>query len=416
MKLVEEAQTQKSPTQRFAERFERIFVPVVLLSVVTVIVLPPLAGWLSWSDAFLRAMTMMVAASPCALAIATPSAILAGIAQAARHGVLIKGGVHLELLGTIDVMALDKTGTITAGQPEVTEVVGWDAMRREVLALAATAESRSEHPLARAIVASAQREEITLHEVQSVSSIVGLGVEAEVDGQTVRVGALELFDDESGSSLTSDQRAAVERLQGRGQTIVLVQQQDRLLGLIGLSDRPRPNARSALRQLTALGIRSLVMLTGDHQRVAEAIAREVGVGQFRAGLMPEDKVTAIQQLRAQYGEVAMVGDGVNDAPALALASVGIAMGASGSDVALETADVALMADDLMRLPFTVALSRQTRRIIRQNLFIALGVILVLIPVVLLGYAGIGVAIVFHEGSTLLVVANALRLLRFQTRA
>ena len=360
IQLVAEAQTQKSPTQRFAERFERVFVPVVLLCVVAVIVVPPVAGWLSWSDAFLRAMTMLVAASPCALAIATPSAILAGIAQAARHGVLIKGGVHLEVLGTIDAMAFDKTGTLTCGVPEVTDVVVWEATRDELLALAAAAESRSEHPLARAVVTAAQREGLTLAEVQDVTSIVGLGVAARVGGQVVRVGAVDLFHLSEGTPLPAEKMAAVEQLQREGKTIVLVERGSHLLGLIGLADRPRPDAQPTMQALTRLGIRSLVMLTGDHERVAEVMAAEVGIGQYRAGLMPEDKVAAIRQLREEYGEVAMVGDGVNDAPALATASVGIAMGASGSDVALETADVALMSDDLSRLPFTVALSRQTR--------------------------------------------------------
>lgn len=413
VQMVEEAQTQKSPTQQFTEKFERIFVPVVLAGVVAVIVLPPVSGWLTWSDSFLRAMTILVAASPCALAIATPAAILAGIAQAARNGVLIKGGVHLEMLGRLTAMAFDKTGTITRGEPEITDISPYaDTSRDDLLRITAAVESRSSHPLAQTVVASASRAGLELPNVDDVNSITGRGVEAMLGGQHVQIGNLDLFAGEVGSSLPDDFVERVTRLQQDGKTTMVITRDGQPLGVIALADRPREQAKRTLQRLRGMGMNRLIMLTGDNERVAAAISREVGLTDYRASLLPEEKVSAVKEYLGQFGHVAMVGDGVNDAPALTTSSVGIAMGAGGTDVALETADVALMADDLSKLPFAVGLGRQTRAIIRQNLVVSLGVIASLIPVALFGLAGIGVAIIFHEGSTLLVVANALRLLRY----
>ncbi len=414
IQMVEEAQAQKSPTQRFTDRFGRIFVPLVLVGVVLVIVVPPLAGWLSWADAFLRGMTILVAASPCALAIATPAAVLAGIGQAARNGVLIKGGVHLENLGALRAIALDKTGTLTRGRPEVTALLPLDGTgEEELLRLAAAVESRSNHPLAQAIVRRAQEAGLTgLPPVGEVQAVTGRGLRASLDGRRVRIGNLKLFEAEGGPPVPDRIARQVESLEGKGQTTMIVQAGDRFLGIIGLADRPRESARPTLERLRELGIGALIMLTGDNERVAAAIARQVGLTEYKADLLPDEKVEAVRELLARYGQAAMVGDGVNDAPALATATVGIAMGAGGSDVALETADVALMADSLAALPFAVGLSRQARRIIRQNLVVALGVVALLIPFALFGWAGIGVAIIFHEGSTLAVVANALRLLGY----
>jgi Cd2+/Zn2+-exporting ATPase len=414
VQMVEEAQTQKSPTQRFTERFERVFVPVVLVGVGLVLLLPPLFGWLSFAESFLRAMTILVAASPCALGIATPSAVLSGVAQAARNGVLLKGGMHLENLGRVDAMAFDKTGTITRGQPEVTDLVPLDeANEVELLRLAAAAESRSQHPLARAIVRLAEERGLELPGVGDVQAVVGRGLRAEVDGQVVAIGNLKLFEEPASGEVPDSVGSRVAELENAGKTTMVVQADGRFLGIIALADRPRHEANSTLARLRNLGIRRLIMITGDNERVAAAIAREVGIDEYRANLLPEDKVEAVKLLLKDYGEVAMVGDGVNDAPAMAVATVGIAMGSAGSDVALESADVALMADDLSKLPFAVALSRESRRIIRQNLVASLGVIALLIPAALFGLASIGIAIVFHEGSTLVVVANALRLLGFR---
>ncbi len=411
--MVEEAQAQKSPTQRFTERFERIFVPTVLVAVVVMIVVPPLVGWLSWSVAFLRAMTMLIAASPCALAIATPAAVLSGIGQAARHGVLIKGGVHLENLGALQALALDKTGTITAGKPIVTDIIPLAGQSEaELLRLTAAVENRSQHPLALAVVREAQARSLTLPPIGELQSITGRGVRADVDGKTIRVGSLKLYQDELGAppAVLAEQ---VQALEAAGKTTMVVSGDAAVLGILALADQPRPLVDRTLAQLKQLGITALVMLTGDNRRVAETVASAVGVTEIKAELLPEDKVTTIKALLAEHGKVAMIGDGVNDAPALAHATVGIAMGAGGSDVALETADVALMSDDLGKLPFAVALSRQSRRIILQNVWLSVGVIALLVPSAVFGVAGISIAIVLHEGSTLLVVANALRLLGFR---
>ena len=413
IKMVEEAQTQKSPTQSFTDNFERIFVPVVLATVVLAAVLPPLLGWLAWKVAILRALSTLVAAAPCALALATPAAVLAGIGQAARNGVLIKGGVHLENLGALEAIALDKTGTITRGKPEVTDtLVFGDITKQELLRLAASVESRSAHPLAQAVVRKAQDQKLELVASGELQSLTGRGVQAEVNGSLVRIGSPKLFTD-ANIEVPQEAAEANQKLGEAGKSTMLIGLGERVIGVLALADQPRPETPATLAQLKKLGIKSLIMLTGDNQRVADTIAKTVGLTDVRADLMPENKVTAIQELLKQYGKVAMVGDGVNDAPALANATVGIAMGAGGTDVALETADVALMADDLSKLPFAVALSRESRRVIQQNLFISLGVIALLVPSTLFGFANIGIAVFFHEGSTLVVVANALRLLRFR---
>jgi len=415
VQMVEEAQSQKSPTQTFAESFERRFVPCILVVVALAAVVPPLAGWLSWDDALLRAISTLVAASPCALALATPAAVLAGIAQAARNGVLTKGGVHLENLGGLRAIALDKTGTLTLGRPEVSDIVPAEGVSGpDLLTLAASVEQRSNHPLAEAVVRKAAGQNLALFPSGELKNLPGRGVECDVNGEVVRIGNARMFD-EAGLALPAPLVAAMQALGESGKPIMIVGHGTAVLGVLALADGLRPETPAVLRRLSDMGIRSLIMLTGDNAQVAGTIARAAGVTDVRSGLLPEDKVTAIQDLMQQHGQVAMVGDGVNDAPALAHATVGIAMGAGGSDVALETADVALMGDDLSKLPFAVALSRQSRAIIRQNLWIALGVIALLVPSTLFGFARLGVAVVFHEGSTLVVVANALRLLRFKLR-
>ena len=410
IQMVEEAQTQKSPTQRFTSRFQRIFVPVILIGIALVIVVPPLIGWLTWEVAFLRAMAILVAASPCALAIATPSAVLSAIARAARSGVLVKGGVHLENLGAVKAIAFDKTGTLTEGKLQVTNVEPLEGTTTtDILKIAAAVESRSKHPLAQAIVRKAQEENIDFVSAEDVQSFSGKGVRAVLNGRTIAIGNLKLFDDDVSGALVE----RVHALEEGGKTTMVVRADGRFLGIIALADQPRPTARPTLEKLRRLGVKACIMLTGDNERVAAAIAKSVALTDFRASLLPDEKVEAIKALIAEYKHVAMVGDGVNDAPAMTAATVGIAMGAGGTDVALETADIALMADDLSKLPLAVGLSRQSRRVIKQNLVISLGVIAMLIPAALFGLAGIGVAIVFHEGSTLVVVANALRLLKFK---
>lgn len=410
--LVEEAQTQKAPTQRFTERFERIFVPAVLLADVLLIVVPPLLGLWTWGTSFYRGMALLVAASPCALALGTPSAVLAGIAQAARKGVLIKGGAYLENLGTLRALAMDKTGTITVGTPDVTDLVPAGGIaEQELLMVAAAVEQRSHHPLAQAVVRRAEAAGLDLPQAGDLQSLTARGVRSSVDEQIVEIGNLRLWDGE-GIPVPDDVRATVARLQADGRSIMVVRHGARWLGVIGVADQPRAGVQQVLTHLRQLGIATIVMLTGDNRGVGEAVGRAVGVDGVHAELLPEDKVTTIKALLQTHGQVAMIGDGVNDAPALAHATVGIAMGGAGTAVALETADVALMGDDLGKLPFAVGLSRQARRVIRQNLYVSLFVIALLIVATTTGTFGIGLAVLMHEGSTLIVIANALRLLTY----
>ena len=413
-KMVEEAQSQKAPSQTFADKFERIFVPTILGVVVLAAIMPPILGWLDWKTAFLRAISTLVAASPCALALATPSAVLAGIARAAQNGVLIKGGVHLESLGTLRAIAFDKTGTLTLGHPAVADIIPASGVAaHELMRIAASVEARSSHPLAKAVVRRAREDDLNLSETGDLQTLKGRGVMAELNDQTVRIGNARLME-ESEIVLPADLQTQLETLGEAGKPTMIVARDAQVLGVLALADPIRGEAKSTLNQLRELGIEHLVMLTGDNAKVAAHLAPQVGVTDVRADLLPEHKVSAIQQLQTQFGGVAMIGDGVNDAPALANATVGIAMGAGGTDVALETADVALMADDLSKLPFAVGLSRQAKNIIRQNLWISLGVIAILVPSTLFGFAQLAVAVTFHEGSTLVVVLNALRLLRYKT--
>lgn len=411
---VEEAQAQKSPTQQTVEKFERIFVPAVLVLTALVIIVPPLFGF-PFRESFLRAMTLLVAASPCALALGTPATILAGVAQAARNGVLVKGGAHLENLGRLRAIAFDKTGTVTHGKPEVTDVVafqesGWK--EADLLSLAAGAESRSAHPLAQAVVRAAQTRGVPASAMDEVESLTGRGLRAVSNGKTIWIGNRKLMD-EASVTLSAEALEKAQTFQGAGKSLMWIAEDKTAIGMIALADTLRREAALTMKALKQSGVQHTIMLTGDNARSAAAIAKEIGLTEFRADLMPEDKLTVIRDLVKEYGQVAMIGDGVNDAPALANATVGIAMGGAGTDVALETADVALMGDDLSKLPFAVGLGRATRAIIVQNLVISLGVIGLLIITSVTGIVSIGIAIIFHEGSTLVVVANALRLLGYR---
>ncbi len=411
MTMVEETQGQKSRAQTAVEKFTRWFVPAVLVGVALVMVVPWAMG-LPFRESFLRAMTMLVAASPCALALGAPSAMLSGIAQAARHGVLIKGGIHLEALGRLDALAFDKTGTLTVGRPQLTAVVaepGWSEDR--VLALAAALESRSGHPLAQAIVQGARARSVQVPSVGEVVSVTGQGLRSTMDGAFVLLGSASLL--VSGAVPVPESLAGrVRDLQEVGATTMMLAVGGQAVGALAVADTIRPATADALRRLREVGVRELILLTGDNRRVGEHVGRQLALDSVQPDLMPEDKVRFVRELAAQR-TVGMVGDGVNDAPALASASVGVAMGGAGTDVALETADVALMGDDLGKLPFAIGLGRAAKSIVVQNIAISLGVIGLLLVTSVMGLAGIGVAIVVHEGSTLLVVANSLRLLGYR---
>lgn len=412
MTMVAEAQTRQSPTQNFTKKFEKIFVPcVIALAILTSLSFLVLDE--TPATSFYRAMAVLVAASPCALAIATPSAILSGVARAARGGVLIKGGAPLEALGRLDAIAFDKTGTLTIGEPHLVDIVPYgDTSETELLEISAAVEALSDHPLAQAVVEDVRKRlGDNPREATDFANIIGQGVSAKVGGELVHIGKTALFDETVGAPLPDDLRNQVEDLSANGRTTMIVRAGERYLGAIGLMDTPRETAKAVIADLRAIGLKRMMMISGDNQNVANAVAKEVNLDIAFGDLMPEDKVKKIAELKAQGG-VAMVGDGVNDAPAMANATVGIAMGAAGSDVALETADIALMADDLETLPFAVGLSRQTSRIIRQNLWASLGIVALLIPATLFGL-GIGPAVLIHEGSTLIVVFNALRLLGYK---
>ncbi|MEO9887029.1 MAG: heavy metal translocating P-type ATPase [Balneola sp.] len=415
VKLVNEAQTQKSPTQRLTDKFEKYFVPAVLVLVVLLhfafLVIDE-----TFSESFYRAMAVLVAASPCALAIATPSAVLSGVARAAQSGVLIKGGRPLEDLGVITALAFDKTGTLTEGKPKLTEVVPLgDMQEEELLKIAVAVENLSDHPLAKAVVRDGKERlnNADIPEAKDLEAVLGKGIKATLGSDRVYIGNLELFeslDDKEPSKETEEQ---VKSLESDGNTTMLIRQNDDYIGIIALMDTPRKEAKNTLEQLKKIGIKRMIMLTGDNQKVADAVAKEIGLTDAWGSLLPEEKVEAIKELREKEDKVAMVGDGVNDAPAMANSTVGIAMGAAGSDVALETADIALMADKLETLPFAIGLSRKAKGIIKQNLWMSLGIVALLIPSTIFGLANIGVAVLIHEGSTLVVVFNALRLLAYK---
>jgi Cd2+/Zn2+-exporting ATPase len=413
---VEDAQASRAPSQTFVDRFARVYTPIVVAAAVIVFLLPPLLGFGAWGEWFYRALVLLVVACPCALVISTPVTVVSALAGSARRGILIKGGLHLENAGRATVVALDKTGTLTEGTPEVVDVVAFDGSSEiAVLELAAAAEARSEHPIARAVVRYARALRIVPAAASETAAAAGHGVVATVAGRYIHVGS-ERFFSELGA-LDERIRDRLARLDGAGRTVVLVGVADRadarpdVRGAITLTDRIRPHAAAALRALHAAGIERIVMLTGDNAAAAHAVAVRLGVDDFRAGLLPADKVSAIEELQVAGARVLMVGDGVNDAPALAAADVGVAMGSAGTDVALETADIALMADDLSKLPETVRFARKAERIIRTNIALSIVTKAAFILLAVAGLATLWMAVLADMGTSLIVIANGLRALR-----
>lgn len=405
IKMVEEAQESKAPTERFLDRFEQIYATLILAGIGLFILIPPALGWVDFIDNFYRAMVLMTVASPCALIISTPAAFISAIASGARSGVLFKGGAYLELLSTIKGVTFDKTGTLTKGRPALTDLVPVDGVREnELLAVAAAVEARSEHPLAKAVVRAAQARSIALTEVDDFEALTGRGVRARLAGQWVEIGSpAYLLED----GLPPDRlRSALSRLEGEGKTVMLVRRDGAWLGLLALADEVRPEAKAIIDELHARGIQ-VAMLTGDNARVAGHIAGQLGIDRVHAGLMPEDKVTTLRAIEQEVGPVAMIGDGVNDAPALANATIGIAMGAAGTDVALETADIVLMGDRLELIPYAIDLSRKARRVVWQNLTFSIAVIAVLMVSVFTVDLPLTLGVLGHEGSTVIVVMNGL---------
>ncbi len=415
IKMVSDANNEKSPTQLFTKKVEKIFVPIVIIFVVflcfTFLIINE-----TFNQSLYRAIAVLVAASPCALAISTPSAVLSGIARAAKGGVLIKGGRTLENLGSLTAIAFDKTGTLTKGKPKLTNVIALNNFdKKDFLKLVFEVENLSNHPLAKAIYKDIKlKYGLTIsNDAYNVQAIHGKGISAVYKDNKVLIGNERLMIDNN-VTITKDTKNKLTNLLQSGHTVMLVAYKNTVIGLLSVMDLPRKTAKETLKKLKKEGIKRMIMLTGDHQNVADAIAKQIGLTEAKGSLLPEDKVNAIKVLQQNNIKIAMVGDGVNDAPAMANSTVGIAMGAAGSDVALETADVALMSDKIEKLPFAIGLSRKSNTIIKQNLWISLGMIAILVPLTLLGIAKIGPAMLLHEGSTLLVVLNALRLLAYNT--
>jgi Cd2+/Zn2+-exporting ATPase len=408
--MVEEAQVQRAPAQRAIDRFSRVYTPSVVLGAVVLAAAPPLLAGLPFDVWFYRALVLLVVACPCALVISTPVTIISGLATAARRGILIKGGVFLERLGRLDAIALDKTGTITFGHPEVAGVHRYDPSIRErdLLQLAADCEARSEHPLAEAILRKAAAEGITPASPDTSLTLPGEGVTIEIEGRRFFAGNHRLFEERGTCpSHLHDELLALEE---EGMTVVFLGTETAVIGAITLEDRIRPGIEATVTALRRAGVLRVVMLTGDNEATARGIARKVGITEFRAEQLPEDKAAVVRSLREECGQVAMVGDGINDAPALATASVGIAMGAAGTDVALETADVALMSDDLSNLPAMVSLGRKTLRVIRQNIGFAILTKAAFLALAPLGLVNLWMAVAADMGASLLVIFNGLRLL------
>jgi Zn2+/Cd2+-exporting ATPase len=410
--FVEEAESRRAPVQTWVDGFAKRYTPAVVLVAVLVAVGPPIFGGFGADSStwFYRALALLVVACPCALVISTPVSIVSALTAAARAGVLIKGGAHLERLGGVKCVAFDKTGTLTAGKIRVTDVrtVG-NASAAGVLSVAAALEARSEHPIARAIVDRARADRLSIPVGDSFRALPGLGAEGAVERGQAVIGSHRLFEDRRMCS--PDLHIEVEAVESAGSTPVLVGHRGTGLGVLALSDEVREESRTAVRNLKREGVTHVVLLTGDHRATAEAVRAGAGLDDAHAGLLPEDKAAHVERLRSRYGPVAMVGDGINDAPALAVADVGIAMGVSGSDVAIETADVALLTDDLGKLPFAVRLGRAALVNIRTNVGIALGLKIAFIALAIGGVATLWMAVLADTGASLIVTANSLRLLR-----
>ncbi|MFS0728417.1 heavy metal translocating P-type ATPase [Paenibacillus sp. 1P07SE] len=410
--LVEEAQEQKAPTEAFVDKFARIYTPIVFVFALLVMVLPPLLGFGTWGDWFYRGLELLVVACPCALVISTPVAIVSAIGNAARNGVLIKGGAFLEVAGRISAIAFDKTGTLTEGKPKVTQVIPLEANEKELLSIARTLEAYSTHPIAKAVVAFADQQGIGAKQGDTFKNLVGKGVVASVDDEEYYAGNAKLFR-ELGADLSAVE-SRLSTLQEDGHTIVIIGTQHKIAGVIAVADTVRATSAGTLDTLKRTGVKDIVMLTGDNKGTARTVASQTGVTRYFADLLPEDKVEAVKQLQGEGHLVAMVGDGINDAPALATANLGIAMGGAGTDTAMETADIVLMADNLEKLPHTVKLSKKALRIIKQNIWFSLIIKAVALILIFPDILTLWLAVISDTGAALIVILNSMRLLRVRS--
>ncbi|WP_248924963.1 heavy metal translocating P-type ATPase [Paenibacillus hamazuiensis] len=408
IRLVQEAQSEKPASQMFIERFERIYARTIIMMTLLLILIPPLLFDWTWKDALYKAMVFLVVASPCALVASIMPAMLSAISNSARKGLLFKGGAHLENLARVKVVAFDKTGTLTNGRPEVTDLIACGGMTEtEMLQAAASIESLSEHPLAKAIVLKAKEQGIPLERPTEFQALTGWGVQAEWRGESWKIGKPTLL---GGGMMTGELESVIRRLEQQGKTVTVLHNSHNVVGVIALQDGIREQAKRAIAEIKKLGV-EVAMLTGDQKRTAQTIAQEAGIGLVYAELLPEDKVNHIKELKRTYGQVAMVGDGINDTPALAMATVGIAMGGAGSDAALETADLVLMNDGIENIAAAIALGKRTIKIVKQNMVIAVSVIACLIAANFITGIALPLGVIGHEGSTILVILNGLRLLR-----
>lgn len=417
--LVEEAQAERAPSQAFIDRFAKYYTPTIMLVAALVAIIPPLlysADWLEW---VYQGLAVLVVGCPCALVVSTPVSIVTAIGNAARNGVLIKGGIYLEETGALKAIAFDKTGTLTKGVPVVTnfEVISDVDDRNKILSVVAALEYRSQHPLASAIIKKAEQEGLSFKglEVTEFSSLTGKGIKGTIEGMTYFIGSPKWLDEMLDNGLNQEVQTKILTLQLQGKTVMAIGTDQEIKALIAVADEVRETSLSIIQKLHDLGIRKTIMLTGDNQGTAKAIGNQVGVSDVQAELLPQDKLDFIKQLRQEYGKVAMVGDGINDAPALAAATVGVAMGGAGTDTALETADIALMGDDLRKLPFTIKLSRKALQIIKQNISFSIAIKIIALLLVIPGWLTLWIAIFADMGATLLVTLNSLRLLKVKDK-
>lgn len=412
--LVEEAQAERAPSQAFVDRFAKIYTPFILITGLFIAIIPPFFFNGNWYEWIYRGLALLVVGCPCALVISTPVSIVTAIGNAARNGILIKGGIHLEEAGALQAIAFDKTGTLTKGTPVVTDFISLvEEKEMEYLGISAAIEKHSQHPLAAAILRKAEEENLNLQQftVENFSSLTGKGVQAQIGDQRYYVGSPTLFEELLPNGMNPSLQNQVQTFQNQGKTVMILGTETEILALIAVADQIREDSHQVIQRLHELGIRKMVMLTGDNLATAKAIGQQVGVTEIKANLLPKDKLEYIKQLRNEVDHVAMVGDGVNDAPALAAANIGIAMGGAGTDTALETADIALMADDLRKLPFTIKLSRKALQIIKQNILFSLAIKALALLLIIPGWLTLWMAIFADMGATLIVTLNGLRLLK-----